>query len=85
MSPDEGMDMDGRQALAERATEIFNEADATTYSEAIDRAMAEANPTADPAGAQKLFQALLNVSLAEPPVFKRHENATDPRDALLGQ
>lgn len=74
--------MDERQQLAERATQIFNEAETTTYSEAIDQAMEEANPTADPGGAHKLFQALLNVK-PEPPVLKRHQNKTSPTDSEL--
>lgn len=78
----EGMTMDERQALAERATEIFNEADTVTYSQAIDLAMVEANPTADPGGAERLFQALLNVA-PEPPVLKRHQNKTAATDSEL--
>jgi len=74
--------MDERQQLAERATEIFNADDATTYSQAIDQAMKEANPTDNPIGVEKLFQALLNVK-PEPPVLKRHQNKTAASDSEL--
>lgn len=78
----EGMTVDERQALAERATEIFNADDVVTYSQAIDQAMVEANPGGDPAGVERLFQALLNVA-PEPPVLKRHQNKTAASDSEL--
>lgn len=49
-----------RERLADRATELY-QAGGKTYTEAVDAAMVEMNPTNDAKGAEKLLRALLNV------------------------
>jgi hypothetical protein len=49
-----------RMALADRAAEIYRKG-GKTYTEAVDEALAEKNPTNNPTIGERLLYALLNV------------------------
>lgn len=62
-----------RRHLADRAAEIWKTKD-VTYSQAVDEALAEQNPTEDVAVGERLLYALLNV---EPAIL--HTKRRSPR------
>lgn len=72
-----------RERLADRAAELYR-AGGKTYTEAVDAAMVEMNPTNDPKGSEKLLRALLNVP--EPVVHpkRRSPRADEPRADMDG-
>jgi len=66
-----------RKALADRAAEVWKEG-GLSYSQAIDAAMGEVNPTADPGTGEKLLYALLNVPEEVPGVRVREVTERPP-------
>lgn len=67
-----------RRHLADRAAEIWKTKD-VTYSQAVDEALAEQNPTEDVAVGERLLYALLNVEPAVRHARRRSPRAPDER------